>query len=50
MPRGNLETVFPRALILSANRTLLDQLQFRKVCTNRADIHDFKLTNLKRLF
>jgi hypothetical protein len=31
MPRGNLETIFPRALILCANRRLLDALSFKEV-------------------
>ena len=30
MPRGNLETVFPRALVLSSVRRNLDSLRFRE--------------------
>lgn len=33
MPRGNLEVVWPRALILVAARTLLDTQQYRKAFT-----------------
>jgi len=31
MPRGNLETICPRALVLSSVRGSLDQLKFREV-------------------
>ena len=30
MPRGNLETICPRALVLSSVRGSLDQLKFRE--------------------
>ena len=30
MPRGNLETIHPRALVLSAAKKLLDKLEYQK--------------------
>ena len=32
MPRGNLETIHPRALVLSCVRKALDKLVFHRVC------------------
>jgi len=34
MPRGNLETIFPRAMVISGIRALIEQKQYRKAFTN----------------
>lgn len=34
MPRGNLETVFPRAMVLAGIRKLIDEKNYRKAFTH----------------
>lgn len=34
MPRGNLETIFPRAMVISGIRTLIEEKNYRRAFTN----------------
>jgi len=34
MPRGNLETIFPRAMVVAGIRTLIEQKNYKKAFTN----------------
>jgi elongator complex protein 1 len=34
MPRGNLETIFPRAMVLAGIRKLIDEKNYRKAFTH----------------